>query len=575
MLKGLVLLSIAVVVLMALPGGSFGFAPTVSGGPVPLASALPVGPNGGVVPPNATTANASIADPLILPTTTASASVSVVNSSKAQHLPFEFWGVNVAAQQGFSDKDAGKVAATPVTFIRFPGGIVGEEYNYTSGVITNIDGSTVKGTPVKTFISSCETINCHAIFQLPAEIDQPQTAAYYANYVVNTLHYQPSYWEIGNSVPGWTHFQTPWSQWKNTGGNVISASAFAKLVGQYIIAVKAVDHRAHFIALGVAMGTTDYAKAWVSEVALVDGPNLSGISVHSYTMGSAPANPTWAELLANLNGKYSLTNQVEADRGFMQAECPTCHLKLFVTEANGAEVNNYTTLLSSFAGELYIAADVTMGLSLRVKNIDWFCFHCSYDGAWDNGGTWQMQYTLFSQMFTNLGHSTLSTTVTGPSSFYAAATYGPTHGLALLLVNTNLTTKVAVDLTQTGIISGAAARLEQWVNGSSVPTNSSIPVKGSITLPALSISILIVAPVGLGPGASPHRAPHHAAPAGAAPFGPGPTGNAAPIPTPHCAPTPTGLGGTPHGATVPGSARRADQPLPPSAEPKRMGRFLA
>ncbi|MCI4372111.1 MAG: hypothetical protein L3K02_00475 [Thermoplasmata archaeon] len=511
--KGVALISVGVVILMLLPGGPIGLQPATSAGvsgistsPMPALSNLPVAqsPATGDIGPAPT--------PFSSHSSTPNATISVVNISKAKHIPFPFWGVNVAAQQGFSTADASNVAATPINFIRYPGGIVGEEFNYTSGVITNIDGSTVKaGTPTSTFVTSCNSIHCQAIFQLPAEIDQPQTAAYYADYVVNTLHFQPNYWEIGNSVPGWTHFGTPWSQWGTKGGNTITAVLFAQLVGKYITAIKAVDPHAHFIALGVAMGTPDYAKTYVSEVAAVDGPNLSGVSVHSYTMGAAPSNPTWPELLANLNGKYSLTNQVAADRSYLQASCPKCNLKLFVSEANGAEVNDYTKLLSTFAGDLYVAADVTMGLNLRLKNIDWFCYDCHYGGAWElSTNHFQTQYTLFTQMMTDLGRDTLGSTVTGPSSFYATATYGITSGLALLMVNTNMTRKVSVDLTQTGILPLSIGNLRQWVNGSVGPTNSSVLIGSTLTLPALSISILTVGPQGLGGGGVPARTVHAA-----------------------------------------------------------------
>jgi hypothetical protein len=441
---------------------------------------------------------------------TPSATVSVANISEAKSLGWSFWGVNVAAEQKFTTTDAMNIANTPVTFIRFPGGIVGEEYNYTTGLITNVDGSTVQGTNISDFVTACDAIDCHAILQLPTEIDQPWTAAYYAYYVVHTLHFQPAYWELGNSVPGWTHFGTKWSQWGTRGGNAITPALFAAEVLTYVSAVKAVDSKAHFIALGVAMGVPDYAKTWVSEVALVDGSVLSGISVHSYTMNGPPSTPTWSGLLANLNGKYSLPEQVAADRSYMVAECPTCNLKLFVSEANGAEDSNYTTLLPTFAGELYIAGDTAQAINLRLTNLDWFCYDCNYGGAWETSvNAWQPQYKLFTQMMVNLGSKSLETKVTGPSTFYAASTYS-SAGLALLFVNTNMTSKVSVKLSQTGILSGAQANQEQWVSTGNGPTNKSITIGSTLTIPALSITILTVAPNGIGEGVNFHPAHHHA-----------------------------------------------------------------
>ncbi len=553
------LLAVGLIAVLVLPASLLGVA-GVSTAVAPTVTATAPPSTGAVVQVVNSTPVASVAPTAVPAATTPSASITIVNASFAKHISWSFWGINVAAQQTFKTSDASNIAATPVDFIRFPGGDVGEQYNYTSGIITNNNGATQHaGTSVSQFVTSCESISCHAIMQLPAEIDQPYTAAYYANYVVHTLNFQPAYWEIGNAVPGWTHFDQPWSAWSSASSQHITADGFAAEVGQYITAIKAVDKGAHFIAFGSAMGTPDYAKVWISELALVDGKNLSGISVHSYVMGAAPANPTWSDLLSNLNGKYSMVDQVTADRSYLTANCPKCNLKLFITEANGAEVNNYTQLLPSFAGDLYLAADVVYGLNLRLTNIDWFCYASNYGGAWDNGGTWQMQYTLFTQMFSELGHSTLATAVSGPSSFYAAATYSKSTGLALLMVNANITSKVSVNLGATGILLGAAGDLRQWANGSTGPKNSTLTLGTTLTLPALSISVLRVAPLGLGVGASPSQV-HHLNRSSTRSSAPQPS--PAPVAGNGVAPTPPSSG-TGHGLPTPGPG--PSHPLVPAA----------
>ena len=101
-------------------------------------------------------------------------------------------------------------------------------------------------------------------------------------------------------------------------------------------------------------------------------------------------------------------------------------------------------------------------------------------------------------MMTHLGLETVTNTLTAPSTLYAAATYGPS-GLALLLVNANMTRAVSLNLLHSGILSGAMVGVEQWLNGSSGPTNSSFALSTSYRIPALSITILTVGLVGLGP----------------------------------------------------------------------------
>ena len=276
------------------------------------------------------------------------------------------------------------------------------------------------------------------------------------------------------------------------------------------------------------MGYPNNNLNYISEVAKLDGKNISGVSVHSYVVGGAPAHPTAAEFLANLNGKYSLDNSVTEARGYLASACPKCNLKVFVTEANGAEVNAFTQLLPTFAGTTYVAADAVQALNLRVTNLDWFAYDSSYPGAWETRAGPGEQYTLMSQMMNHLGPRTLATTVTGPSLFFAVATYGSSSGLALLMVNANVTQSLNVDLSKAGILAGASVHVEQWKNGSVGPTNSSLTFLTSITIPAFSITILTVSPSGLDggtapthhhraadPRAAPHRAP--SAPANAAP----------------------------------------------------------
>ena len=438
-----------------------------------------------------------------------SAAVEVGAPRLVQPIPSAFWGLNVVATHGFGSKAAAAINATPVDYIRFPGGLLGEEYNYTSGVITATNGAQSNaGTTVAQFVSTCETFNCHAILQLPAEIDSPATDAYYANYVVHTLKFQPAYWEIGNDPSGWTHYKTPWSQWATKGGGNTTPVGFALEVGTIITAVTLVDPGAHFLALG----TTDwvqsngiyYDKSWVSELAAVDGTVLSGITIHSYINGGGPTNPSWAELFANLHGIYSLPAQVEADRSYIQAACPTCtNLQVFVSEINAAQLNSYTDLLTTFAGPLYIAAEVTQGLNLQVSNLDWFCYVCTYQGAWSQGGkTWQMQYYLFEDMLNHLENGTLTTTVAGPSWLMASATFTRGSGLSLLLVNVNTTHAARVNLSESRLEFGASATEYLWKSGSGLPTSSSITIGNTIRVPTHSILLISVGSKGV------HRGPY-------------------------------------------------------------------
>ncbi len=411
--------------------------------------------------------------------------------SEATPISSAFWGINIAAAQRFNSADAASVAATPVNYLLYPAGILGEEYNYTSGVLTSDNGTqTLAATSTTQFVASCEQIACHAILQLPAEINRPGTAAFYANYVVHTLDFQPTYWEIGNDPSGWNHFNVTWSDWATEEGGNTTPLPFANLVHAYIAAVLKVDPAAKFLALGAGMGDKNYDKAWVEELAEVDGKELSGIAVHSYIEGG-PSVGTDAQLFANLNGFYSLPDQVLADRSYIESACPNCsHLQVFVTEINAAEDGGYANLLPTFAGTLYLAAEIAQGLTLQATNLDWFAYDSHYAGSWSTGvDKWQSQYYLFKDVATQLKTETLPTTIVGPSTLYGAATYN-TSGLALLLANVNTTSSVQLNLTSSEFSPTSALTQYLWVNGTPLPVASTLPAGDVPVLPPLSIEVL-------------------------------------------------------------------------------------
>ncbi len=432
---------------------------------------------------------------------TSSSSGSVVVGAFTQETPISpaFWGINIAAAQRFNSVDAASVAAMPVSYLVFPAGNLGEEYNYTSGVVTQVDGSqSLSQVSAQEFVTNCESFKCKAIMQLPTEIDRPATAAVYAAYVVHTLGYQPAYWQLGNDPGGWSHYKVPWANWKADSDGNTTPVQFATEVQAYIGTVLTVDPSAKFLALGMGMGGKDYAKPWVEQLASVDGHLLSGIALHSYALGGSPSAPTDDELLANLNGVYSIPAQVTADRQYIKDACSSCtKLSIFITEANAAEDSSLTKLLPTFVGTLYLAVDTVQGLASQVTNLDWFAYDSGYSGSWSqHPQKWQMQYYLFSDIMTHLENETLPTTVTGPSSFYGMATYDKS-GEALLLVNVNTTTQVSASLSKAGFIIGRAGVTEySWVDGSEQPTKSSITLSSTLKIPALSIILLTVGGAG-------------------------------------------------------------------------------
>ncbi len=209
--------------------------------------------------------------------TTVSAKIIAGPMSEAQTISSKFWGLDIDVSHSFTLADGANIAATPIVYLRYPGGDPAEQFNDSSSQIFAFDGSVSSAaTSISQFISVCQAIHCHSILQLPTEINSSSTAAYLVNYIEHHLGYHPDYWEIGNAPGSWTHYGIPWSKWGKTGVSTIMPSQFPQLVHRYITAIRAVDPTTPIMALGIAVIST-YSNPWVSDLTSVDGASLGRV----------------------------------------------------------------------------------------------------------------------------------------------------------------------------------------------------------------------------------------------------------------------------------------------------------
>jgi len=417
--------------------------------------------------------------------------IEVAPLASARAIASGFWGVDLSALGTPNATDASRLLETPARYLHFPTGFLGEELNYTSGVITDPNGTpSLASMNISEFIGICRAIHCHAILQLPAEIDAPETAAFYVHYVVDQLGFQPAFWEIGDSPSGWQHFGIPWSAWTPAQNVNITPIPFALLVETYIDAILPVDSDAHFLALGTGLGPLDFSKSWIEALAEIDGPFLSGISVHSYPLNETSLPATASGLFAALAGGESLTEQVEHDREWIRDACPSCtNLGVFVVEANAAQIPPWYPLMATFDGTLYLAADAINGLDLGLANLDWLCFQCDFPNAWEQSPSEvQSPFYLFADVLDRLGNSTLGTNVTGASPVYALATVNGSEE-SLLVVNLNQSHPLALNLSAAQFCSDGALSGLLWSAATPQPVVENATVAHPPLIAPLSLAL--------------------------------------------------------------------------------------
>jgi hypothetical protein len=413
--------------------------------------------------------------------------------SRTQPISPAFWGINWDAGRATSATDASSLSATPVRDIRYPGGNLADRFNYTSGVITNDDGSTTMAlTTAAGFVTFCRSIGCQALLELPAEINRPKTAAYYVKYVEATLHFRPAYWEIGNEPYGWTHTGLPWSMWRSTDHANVTPLAYAQIVRQYSLAIRAIDPTTPILALSAGQ-EHDFAQAWIQSVLQVNGPNLSGIAVHSYAGWNGQYSPdTLAGFFSNLRATWSLPNVLAHDSAYIRQYCTGCpNLPLFVDEINSAYGSGaYAKYTASFDGTLFMASEIAQALNARAPSLEWFAYNANFPGSFEYPpGHKATQYYLFADLLSKLRDATVPTVVRGLPGVYAATTTNGTAD-ALLVSNVNTTSSTQLDLLGSAFSPSSPLTETLWTTGTPAPRTVSLaPGRGPI-LPSLSVAVI-------------------------------------------------------------------------------------
>lgn len=423
--------------------------------------------------------------------TTVSAKIIAGPMSEAQTISSKFWGLDIDVSHSFTLADGANIAATPIVYLRYPGGDPAEQFNDSSNQIFAFDGSVSSAaTSISQFISVCQAIHCHSILQLPTEINSSSTAAYLVNYIEHHLGYHPDYWEIGNAPGSWTHYGIPWSKWGKTGVSTIVPSQFPQLVHRYITAIRAVDPTTPIMALGIAVIST-YSNPWVSDLTSVDGASLAAVSFHSYAGRNGTPSPTLQGFFSSLSSIYGLPTVLSREQAAILQGCPSCtNVKVIVDEVNAAYARGtYKQYVASFDDTLFLGAEITQGLNNHAYSLEWFDYVGGYPGGWESSpGHLQSQYYLFKDLATQLRSETLPATVTGPSSLYAAITTNASK-VAILVVNTNLSKSVSLDLTAAGFAPKATLTELYWPSGQALPSQKSVSETSSPVLAPLSMAV--------------------------------------------------------------------------------------
>ncbi|MCI4361129.1 MAG: hypothetical protein L3J91_05450, partial [Thermoplasmata archaeon] len=403
------------------------------------------------------------------------APVLTVTSGVNWTIPASFWGADVRVYYPLGSAQASAVNATPIQFVRWPGGAVADEYNYTANLVYSNGGSSYAPPSNESlFVAWCRTVGCHAILQLPAEIDSPATAASYVAYTVGTLHFRPAYWEIGNEPAQWSHFGTPWTHWSPAQNTNATPGTYASVVQSYVRAIRGVDPTAHIIGLP-GVGTGGYNEdIWIQATVRLNGPNLSAVAIHVYPAGGSSTSPTLGAFFGTLDGSGSLLARIPRDRAAILSGCSTCTgIQLLVTElGTGTAGGPFSAIMAGFSSVPFIAAEIAQAIQLQVPNVDLFAFQSSYSSSLLNTtGVPTGMDRLYSQVFSQLQSRTLNFSLsrTVPDVYVVPTVNAARTTYTLLVVNANTSLPIRLSVAGLGFPLLNAGSDWLWSGGSFAP----------------------------------------------------------------------------------------------------------
>ena len=446
----------------------------------------------------------ALSTPITEAVTTLTTQLSISPTTVIGHAGANFWGVNMAPTQLLGPTQTQQLAPTGISYIRWPSAKLNDQYDITTNLIHNDNGTTTLGrTTPSEFVSWCQSVHCHAILGIPGEINSPTQAAQEVLYVEQVLGFHPAYWEIGNEPGLWTHYDVPWSHW-NTGQSFgINASGYAQLVQRYIGAIHGVDPTAPVIGLpGTGIGAYG-ENEWIFDTVQLNGPNLSAVAIHVYPAGHLTGlTGNLSDFDQSLLSKGSLDSRVPLDKAAIVSACPTCRIQLFATEFNAASVGaindtgTYGQFMQGFYEVPYVAAEVAQGLLQNVRDMDFYNLEGGFPGAlFDHNESARPVYYLFTMMLRHLEPNAVQTTFSGSlGEFYGVASVSGSTSMTLLVANANPSTTIKFGLGGSGFYLEEPGTAWTFTSGMTEPSattwSGSAPLHW--TVPAESVLVINV-----------------------------------------------------------------------------------
>jgi Cellulase (glycosyl hydrolase family 5) len=210
------------------------------------------------------------------------------------------------------------------------------------------------------------TPHCEWYVGLPGEINDPAYIGYEAKWLVDTLHFPPTYWSIGNEPESYTNWNCPWKTWATCTGTP-TAKQWAAEVLAYAKAIRAVVPTAKIIGIQAVGSYSTFIPALAASPA---AKYLYAIAFHDYP---PPSGSSTTDFLSLLTSQYALTAEVnEVREKITAANASMANVPIFVGEFNGGPCPVPSVFDQEFPDVLLYMGTVVQALEANLSELDYF-----------------------------------------------------------------------------------------------------------------------------------------------------------------------------------------------------------
>ncbi|HZY69493.1 MAG TPA: hypothetical protein VFF67_00750 [Thermoplasmata archaeon] len=377
-----------------------------------------------------------------------------VNRSSA-NLSSTFWGTTVSNEVRPLHGEANDLNATPARVLVFPGAMAGDDFD----PLTNTHYDSYSGVSSKApttelqFVQMCKATHCQAVFELPAEIDNPSYAEKIVNYTEKNLSFTPAYFMIGNEPELWYHWKESWSQWSGGYSGGPTPTQFGQEVLAYVKAIRHVDNTTPILGLPASGCTCGYwtFEQWISAVLNVTGNAIQSVAFHEYPAGwLGTGDGSLHDFYSTIQSAAGIPARVAGARqAVIDSTCKNCsNVSVWISELGAAlSWSAYGGYSFGLSGALSIASQITQAMDVNLSNIDLFATELGTSNSWFGpNGFPRPDYTLYTEILNHLGSQAFPVNLTGlDRTIYGIDTIAPSDSgrRDLMVVNDNITHPIA------------------------------------------------------------------------------------------------------------------------------------